>query len=572
MPFMARDIYDAPCTLKNHVVAAASCADLNIRRKSMKQETRLTGYSVDDLAKSIWRTISVGLEDQPQRILHVKSPRKALKNIRKALNGTQDWSVKGTVVHNGGGKYVNGIASWGRQIRVQTYGRTFAFRIFQLDQSDGRLVYSIPLDRPTPLKKLPELCASVDDVRLYFDMADATAITTNDEPLTILMKHPLKETVKTQARPWAAVKLKSSELEALFTACPTLISVVAAAVDIQLRAIRNLADVPLGLYNMVCSPKNELAEPWLWSVLQSVTFTTSPQGGILGPILISDTGESAITAWKKCWGRLTVMRTSSSTANLMADALQEHRRQLKCHWSAQPPFVIPPMTFTASVLCRPEALDIVIDSSSPPLTPDQQDLLRAAVSTLVANQSFAKEVVAQWCKIMAHPTAYRLDGFAIWQKKIAAGLFTRWFPDRPELMRFFNETNQRTEDAANKRHSSLHAAFSALVDIDGYADQICEKPQTVTEAKTVLSDRAFAFWFTPKKGRNRDVRMLVFSTESLTRFLKQKGGCDSSLYPAFLDECERVEILCSKNDSITLGGATFNGVSFYRNKLEMMKN
>ena len=48
--------------------------------------------------------------------------------------------------------------------------------------------------------------------------------------------------------------------------------------------------------------------------------------------------------------------------------------------------------------------------------------------------------------------------------------------------------------------------------------------------------------------------------------------CGKELYNAFIKLCNEEEILRDRNYSITLGGKTFNGVAFYADRLEELRN
>ena len=172
---------------------------------------------------------------------------------------------------------------------------------------------------------------------------------------------------------------------------------------------------------------------------------------------------------------------------------------------------------------------------------------------------------------MNDPVAYRLDSFRVWRQTIMDCLCKRWFHNDQEIAELFVEEETRQARLANERLCHLSNALAQLADTERFADQICAKPKSVDEAKTLLSEHAFAFWHTPKTGSDRGTKFLVFSVDSLSRFIAQ-AECGKELYNAFIKLCNEEEILRDRNYSITLGGKTFNGVAFYADKLEELRN
>lgn len=537
----------------------------------MSKKTKILGYKLGVLDNAILRKICAGLDDEPQLLFQVDTPKVSRKAISKALNSTPGWSTDGATTHDAAGNGIYCLASWGNRITVDTYGHQFRFRILHLDRFGKRDVYSIPLNRVTPPKELPGLSVSSDDIKLIFAMADATAGFSNFEERLVSVKHPLKGTVKAQTsfRPFGSVDFDA--LAALFKDQPDLIAAVSACTDIQLRALKRCRCAPLGLYNFVVPSKQPSIDLWVESVLRPLTFTTHAESNTTGPIIISDSGSSAVTAWSNCRGHLAVINSGGMSAcYALVDRIQEYVRQSKCQGYTPAPFTVPPMTVTSSALCRPEALDIVLNENSTPLSTQQSDLLRAAMCSVLHDSEFVSEVYSRWTNKMSAPIAYRLDSFSVWRQTITDALRKRWFANDQEISNLFIEEESRQAQLANERLFHLSAALAMLADTERFADQISEKPKNVTEAKDLLSERAFAFRYTPQSGKYKNKALLVFSADSLRRFIAQ-AKCGNELYAAFIACCITKEILCDRNHSITLEGKTFNGVSFYADELEKLQ-
>ena len=538
----------------------------------MNKDIKLLGYPLPILDDAILRKIRSGLENEPQLLLQVDTPKVSQKAISNALNSTPGWSTDGATTHDSAGNGIYCLASWGCRITVDTYQHQFRFRILHLDRFGKRDVYAIPLNRVTPPKELPGLSISSDDIKLIFAMADATAGFSNYQERLLTVKHPLQDTVKAHTSYCAFGTLDVNALAALFKGQPDLIAAVAACSDVQLRALKRCRHAPFGLYNFVVPNKQPSIDSWMESVLRPLTFTTDAESNTTGPIIISDSGSSAVTAWANCRGHLAVINSGGmSASNILVDQIQEHIRQCKCQGYTPAPFVVPPITVTSSALCRPEAVDIVLNEKNTPLSTRQSDLLRTAMCSVFRDRAFVSEAYSRWRITMNDSVAYRLDSFRVWRQTIMDCLCKRWFNNDQEIAELFVEEETRQARLANERLRHLSNALAQLADTERFANQICAKPKSVDEAKALLSEQAFAFWHTPKKGDDRGRKFLVFSADSLSRFIAQ-AECGKELYNAFIKLCNEEEILRDRNYSITLGGKTFNGVAFYADRLEELRN
>lgn len=535
----------------------------------MSNKSYPLGYTSEELDDALLRKIRAGLDDKPQLLFAVATPKAAAKRISKALNSTQDWAANATTVRDSAGNGICCIASWGERITVEAYGFQFRFQILHLDRFGRRDVYAIPINRVTPPKELPGLEATSDEIKLIFAMADATVGFSRYEERCITVPHPLKATVDQQVAVWThAFRNDISSLAELLRRQPELIPIMIAAVDIQLRTLKNCRLAPMNLYNVVIPTEAATAEEWLMSALRPLTFTTDIDSNVTGPVVISGAGEAAVKDWVKCRGHFAVINSGGiSVCNILADSLQEYIRLNKCQGYTPAPFTVPPMTVTPSALCRSEALDLVLGDGMQPLTDAQADMLRTAMGLVLRNKELAAEVYDRWRTKMTSPLAYRLDSSRVWRGQIATALCRRWFRSDQTMAALFSKENDRQDQLAQERHHNLQTALDHLTNVGSYTEQICHKPISPEEARASLAT-AFAFWFTPGKGPCRGRKFLVFSVDSLTRFIAQ-AGCGSELYSAFISLSERRGLLHDKNYSITLGGKTFNGVAFHAEKLKV---
>lgn len=536
----------------------------------MSNKPYLFGYPSKKLDDALLRKIRAGLDDQPQLLFTVASPKAGVNRICKALNSTQDWSSNGETVYDSAGNGIYCMASWGERITAEEHDFQYRLQILHLDRFGRRDVYAIPMNRVTPPKELPGLEVTSDEVKLIFAMANATGGISHYEERRITVRHPLKATVDQQVAIWShAFRNDISSLAALFREQPELISVVIAAADIQLRTLKNCRLAPMGLYNFVIPPGAATAEDWLMSVLRPLTFTTDIGSNKTGTIVISGAGEPAVAAWARCRGHLAVINSGGiSVCNILTERLQEHTRLNKCQGYTPAPFPAPPITVTPSALCSSEALDTVLSDGTVPLTAALADMLRTAMALVLRDKEFACEVYDRWQTKMTSPFAYRYDSFRVWREEISNCLCRRWFHSDQTMAALFSGESNRQDQLAQERLLKLQTALTQLIDVEGYVAQICDKPASPEAARAALAT-AFAFWFTPVKGYDKGKKFLVFSVDSLTRFIAQ-AGCGSELYSAFISQCERRELLRDKNYSITLGGKTFNGVVFYAEKLKLV--
>ena len=160
--------------------------------------------------------------------------------------------------------------------------------------------------------------------------------------------------------------------------------------------------------------------------------------------------------------------------------------------------------------------------------------------------------------------AYRIDGFRLWRDTLIDVAINSWFSNpetkRRALALLEQDTLQQEADEA-RRAETLEHAFQLLSNPGRYDGQIIDRPNSKDEAQLLLSADAVAFRFTPQRGPDKGHTYLAFNEVSLQRLLRCVG-CTESLFESFLRLCEKEGILDQRNRSITLGGETFNAITF----------
>ena len=86
----------------------------------MNKDIKLLGYPLSILDDAILSTIRSGLENEPQLLLQVDSPKVSQKAISNALTSTPGWSTDGATTHDSAGNGIYCLASWGCRITVDT--------------------------------------------------------------------------------------------------------------------------------------------------------------------------------------------------------------------------------------------------------------------------------------------------------------------------------------------------------------------------------------------------------------------------------------------------------------------
>lgn len=526
----------------------------------------ISGYSNEKLHTHITGVAQSGA-DGPVKLFEVDTPKEAVKILKKALKASETMTIHGNTVRSNGRSF-RGILSKGTRVTVRVSGYGYRYQILHLDRFGIRSVYAIPITQASKLTGLPDLDLSTDELDLLQQMANELESCSTPEELLIEVKHPARETVREQKEIWVQMGEGGNceILEEVVQEYEFIPDIAVAALDCQLRAFKSFKTAPTGVYNIV-EPKKGDAQGFLLPLLGAMTFSNEQGRVSFDEIIIHLKDSDDLNRWRKCRGRMVVIRTS--TGSLLWPLIEEIEKQEQVIKSGGPlPTVqLPtiPISVTRSFLQVPYAVDIGLPALEkfPELNGSQLDCLRSAMGR-VLNEDTAKRVKADWKKAKALPSFYRESGFETWRKILLKHLLAAWFPEKNTEGIFLSVT-QRQEEDRRRREEILQQAFHMLAHTENYENQIVDRPSSKDEAIKLLSAKAVAFWFEPKKGDDKGKKLLAFSRDSLNRLL-QSVNVQEEYYDAFIRLCDQEGILDKPNRSITLGGETFTAVTFWFDK------
>ena len=526
------------------------------------------GYPTKSLLAAVERMISCGQSDVVHQCLKVKVPHKEFKRLNKSVGATSGWMIQNGVVWNVYGLGIHGIASWAGVLTVLTGDREYRFRILHLDRLGTRSVFTIPARLAESVSELPGVGLSNSEIRVLIGLANDLADSRSQQELCFELKHSSQSTLIQQRMEWSVVKPDEQRLLDLLESAPTLLPVVVAAMDAQLRAFKCFRKAPQGIYNFVLPKGSPGADEWLFTAFRAVSFVNELGAVSMGPIEITLKDSGDLSRWKACYERLAILRTTTGALLWpLVESIEEAERFRKCGGHPPSPFPTVPIAVTRGILQCPQVLDVALPDRPDRLCVADQDLLRTAMAVLL-DKTLAQEAYDCWRKAIKSSSTYRINGFRLWRDTLIDVAISRWFSN-PEAKRRVHallgkNALQQEEDEA-RRAETLDRAFRLLSDPGRYNSQIVDRPTSKEEAQLLLSTDVAAFHFTPQRGPDKGRTFLAFSEESLRRLLR-RAGCDEMLFEPFLRLCEKEGILDQRNRSITLGGETFNAITFQLEK------
>lgn len=504
------------------------------------------------------RAVLSGEQDHISKALTIsaQSKQKAIRRYRKHLDASEDWQRYGTTVYNAHGIAFDGIAYWYKRVCVRLNGHDYRFQVLCLARFECLTFYLIPIGHKG--KQLPDIDLGEGEFQMLIEMADDIGDSSAKREYMVELKNPLRWNTEDRIASWKVESYDQSGLLELLESQPILLHVLTAALDAQLRALKDLRDAPATIYNFLLPKGNHAPTDWLISALRSVTFSNE-SSDLPGPIVVR-----SFKDWSQCFRRLTVLAVGQrEVLQPILGQLETRDRLLKCGEPTISPLTTLPLVLSKNALCNPFGEDIELHQSMKPLTAYQQDLLRTAMSMALSRET-AKQVFQMWQMQMERPTAYRLSGRKVWQEALTSFMLIQMFPDK-SLQRQAHALQQDSQlllEAENqKRNDCLHRAYDLVTDPEYYADRIIDRPSTKKEAEDKLSDEAFAFRYDPQKGDHSGEHFLAFSKDSLLRLLGTIGF-DDRLYDAFLELSINQDARISRDAPITLGGKTFHAITF----------
>ena len=522
------------------------------------------GYSMEALRFAIEQMVSCGQSDIVRLCFKVEVPRKEVSRVSKLIRALDGWMVQDDVIWNAYGLGIHGIASWAGVLTILSGDREHRFRILHLDRFGKRFVFAIPARQAESISELPGIGLSISEIRVLIELANDLADSTSQYELYFKLKHPSQNTLIQQRENWPVMRPDENHLLTFLESTPTILSVIVAAMDSQLRAFKRFGMAPHGLYNFLLPKGTSSADEWLLTAFRAVSFVNEPGAVSIGPIEITLKDGGDLARWRACYERLAILRTTTGALLWpLMETAEETERLRKCGGCPSNPFPTVPIAVTRGILQCPQALDVSLPDHPNRFCVADQDLLRTAMATLL-NKELAQKVYDRWRKNLETPLAYRIDGFRLWRDTLIDVAINSWFSNpetkRRALALLEQDTLQQEADEA-RRAETLEHAFQLLSNPGRYDGQIIDRPNSKDEAQLLLSADAVAFRFTPQRGPDKGHTYLAFNEVSLQRLLRCVG-CTESLFESFLRLCEKEGILDQRNRSITLGGETFNAITF----------
>lgn len=514
---------------------------------------------------SLKQALVAGKADAPVLLMETDSPDKEVRQLKKQLQASPDWQLKGDTAWNPENTYFNGIATWGKTIAVEYTNHEYRFRLLRLDRLGVRSIYAIPVKQVESFSELPSIDLSSDEIALIKQMANELLHKCLVQEDWFQIRHPSKPALKEERRSWKATNFNSDLLLSMLEREPVLKDIFVAALDAQFRCfLDGTTIIPSGIFNFVLQPKNQDAGIWFCSVLQAVTFTTSPAAPMTGPIVITLKDAADLKRWQKCCEQVAVIQTATGALLWpMLEDLEEYDRIMKCGGFADAVFTTTPISLTRTRLGHLQAVDILLPLAPGRLDDVAQDTLRAAMSRLV-RRNVAECVFDIWNQERSSPAAYRRNSFTVWQDVLLQVALETWFPDQEQSSAVNSlraESQQRQEEQERQTAEVLQRGIDLLTKPEAYKADIIDRPGSQALWSAAMQEGKVAFWFKPAKGDCKCKTLLAFSPDTL-RSLLLRVGCDETLYKIFLDRCENQGILNSRKRTITLGQGTFNAVTF----------
>ena len=521
------------------------------------------GYKPGKLLDAICQKVLTGEVSSPQFLFDMQFPHELSKCLDRAIRSSEKWQQSRGINWNIYGVGIEAIASWGNIVAVQMNRYTYRFQILHLDRAGRRMVFSIPVQSLESLSRLPNIDYSNDEMRALIEMANDLGGIFKTRELFVRIKHPGKDVLLAQCAKWPIKKLDEQAFLDLLNRIPTLLPIVTATLDAQLRSFKPFSQAPSGIYYFH-APKGA-SNQWFCKAVAAMAFVNNP--GKIGDgaieITLKDAGD--LKRWKACYGRVAIIRVSTTSSLWpLIKAAEDVDRIQKSGGCPPNPFPTVPIALGNGVLQCPQAVDVALSEVPVNLSDFDQDLIRTAMVTLL-KKDVAREINMLWKRYIIAPTIYRANRFYLWQNLLCRLAIECWFTSAKLsacAKSLYQQRQVEQEQIQARRQEAMQRAMCLLANPSKYDSQIIERPPSKEAAIQALSENAVAFWYKPQKGANRGQVLLAFNEFSLKRLLRQ-AECDDILYEPFLTLCEKEGLLDQRNRSITLGGETFNAITFY---------
>ncbi len=517
------------------------------------------------ITKLLLSATAAGQADQPIYLQTNPLPVKEHKRLLRKLDASENWQRDGNTVYHATSVPLSIIASWQGNFKITLQAQAHHFRLLALDAAENRDLYAIPVSKLDSISELPQSGLSKVEIFLLTRMANEISANDGLKETTIFYKHPAQPDIRSQRKIWSGTHDEERYL-ALLKEQPWILPVVTGALDSQLHAFKRFGEAPVSIYNFITDPRNPQADSIFFAALTAVNFSSAAQHSDAAPVEIYLRDSSDLKTWRLCVERLALIRTATgSLLTPLLDELSERERVKYCGGILPPPPPTIPIMRCRSFLHRRGVLDVELPRDLTSLTILEQDTLRAMASNTLTKAD-AQDVYDAWRERMSRRDAYRIDPFACWRQVLEYKFIYSNFhnPESLDLaIELLGDVTEKQCDEEEKREGIIKAAVEYIADTNRYEREITERPATCEDARRILEDNedAVAFWFTPGKGSDAGKRLLAFSRKSLIRMIARVGGGENIL-EAVLDRCERQGFFDKKKRPITLGGSTFNAITF----------
>lgn len=476
---------------------------------------------------------------------------------------------KGTVWH-ASGTSVAAIASWHGTVAVTVHDHTYRFKLLTLDRMGQRILYAVPVSLLDKKWRLPDIEFSDEEMQLLLQMADAISGKKAGAEHEVVIVHPAKPAVKAERDRWSD-SLDQHALVTLLQDKPWLLRAITAALDAQMRSFKRFHEAPLGAFNFTTSGIDLQADQNFVAVLQALNFTASGKLISEAPPEIQVREIADLADWYGCIERVALIRTATGSAlTPLLDQIYERERLLYCGGVTPPPLPTVPIIRSKGIFHRPLVVDVELPRGEPPLTYDEQDMLRTATARVLTHKC-AQAAYDRWRIRMHDRRAYRFDRFRVWREVLDETFLMeiagKDFRLRGIAKMLFSDSHAQQQMAEEAREKTIARALELIASPDRYEQEIAERPKSKAEAVRILDEDQddVAFRFIPTRGDDAGKRLLAFSRESLLRLLG-RVSCGETFLEAILARAEKNGLLNKRNRTIRLGTDTYAAITFHLEK------
>lgn len=422
------------------------------------------------------------------------------------------------------GEILPGVAVWGGMYTLKGAMARMRVRVLLVFRGDYCETWALPMEKVDSIKALPDSAFSRTEVAMLIDAANALAFLGDTTDHVLANGNPAdKATLNTIKN--EQPKVSDAKVVALLERKPYLIDTVMVALNLPVMAYGGDDRIPGIIRNHMVKTKESGAREEIIAEYQRI-YTELNRFNALGmldgaPIMVEKPAEIA----EFVANRLIIIKGEEvKNASKMVETLSDADNRAKAFGCAVRTFPTVPVFFLKTAINAPGAVDYpnADEAVDEPLTSEELETLRAVIAGFDV-RIMAHRVVAHYLDAIHAEGAHRekfcdLLDQAIWEEFVSIRFGKEY---RENLLHL---RGARTEKAMEAHKDLVKDAVRQLCDVEGYADQIADKPGTKDEAQELLDTQYWAFRYRPEKGRNKGRQVLAFSTASLDRFLQERVG------------------------------------------------